>query len=145
MSVRLYIVGTELTRHANPSGGQSYFMVGGEKAYFLVDAGTPYIFTTIEGLVHPSLKKHIGKVTLQRRIDDVDHIAIIETGVYEHGAYRAEVTRTYDNQGRPTMWINAEAPTVAMLKRFIRPLLAGVDKPTHAYSKKAAQPSVPAN
>ena len=138
MSVRVYF-DSGLTQHGNP-GGNNFFLVEGNRVYFLTEGGVPCIFVQQNVPMHPALKGHVIKATYQKRIDDIDHVAMIEAGEYVHGTFRAEVTRTLDgSKGRGfVMWINAAAPTVAMLNRYIRPLLAGENKPTRAYSKKTA-------
>ncbi|KKW29985.1 MAG: hypothetical protein UY72_C0027G0001, partial [Candidatus Uhrbacteria bacterium GW2011_GWD2_52_7] len=135
---RVFFRPGSLTAHPNHQGND-YFLIDGQKVHFYTEAGTPYIVCDLEAPIHPELRKHVIKVTYQTRIDDHDHMKLIAQGEYIHGHFRADVRRSIQSNDKSgshwVMWVNASAPTVSMLRRFLRPLLAGNDTPTHAYTR----------
>lgn len=132
MSLRVYLNPSRLDAlniGKYPSGCHYAVLEGGAKAILHADAGIFYFIHDMLSPINRKIVPAILKVTYVEVTDDRFLVASIARGFYKHGGFEAEVRSACANKGNPRIEICASAPTIPLMKRFIRQLMSCELKP----------------
>ncbi len=139
MSIRVYLKAGFVPTDKHPQGCHFHDLTTGARVNLSCEGGVFFfMLTSLMDPIHPEMHPLIACVTYKEVFTNMLAMGRVLPGSYRHGKFLADVERNGDGKNKiHSMTITAKAPTISLLARWLRPLLAAEDTPR---SPKGSKP-----
>lgn len=144
MSIRVYLKSTFVPSGNYPSGNHRHTLSNRADVALHCDGGNFFfVLPTLMDPIHPEMRPHIACVTYKETFTNMMVMGKVQNGSYCHGKFLADVEHNGDGRIKMRcLTVSARAPTLPMLARWLRPLLAGEDTPRPPKTKPVTAPTI---